>query len=422
MKRTIFLLLVISLISLTIFLSSCCLLNFPESGYEKATKMVLEDVLPQQLALTPNATYICSRLENAVASGTIIVPDNTQSKSVTDKSGIIIINRLVAKEKSYFFFLDLNPGAFYAHDVKYILVSESGEVAVLPAQWLPKLNGRIPAELNRSIPATHLVVKSNITLYQPKGIHMIYDELPQITVDQNEGIIVVQGLKTNENLFEQAQDAYIEVLNFFKAYKNARAPDTVEINGLVQNDATHVLSDIDYMANKYYTVTIYIIAHGSVNYIRLGGQFFSAYQFKNKLASHPYTTFNFLLGSCHSGSFINDLNTLSNVRIILTAAKTSEPAWPDWDNYGSVTDYNPSDVGTEWTSSIFWRAKSIIESPVKWATVKNYAIAHDISVTAALLYQSHFGALGANHPYGFYANLDLCNRVNKETPQIYKSW
>ncbi len=418
MKR--FILLFLVAVVLSGILSSCFLLDFLSSGYEKATKIVVNEVLPQQLALTPNATYICSRLESSVASGTIIVPDKVKM-STSNENAIIVRDWIVAKEESYFFLLDLNPGAFYAHPVKYILVSKSGSTTVMSAEWLPKINGEVPKELIQAIPSSNLVIQSNITLYKPTGIHLAYD-FPQLTIRESEGVIIVQGLKSNESLFSYAQDAYLDVIHFFQAYKNARPYGTVEINGLVQSDAAQVLSAIDTMADKHNIVTIYIIAHGNVDYVRLGGYGFSAYQFKNRMAAYPNTKFNFLLGSCHSGSFINNLSSLSNVRLVLTASKSNESAWPDWDRYGSTNDYNPADVGTEWTSSIFERAKSILESSTKWAAVKSYASSHKIPTTSAILYQAHWGALGLNSTYGFYYNLDLCSRVNKESPQIYKSW
>ena len=420
MKKSTVFIFILMLVVLTVALSSCFLLDFFNGGYEKATKIVVKKVLPQQLALTPNATYICSRLESPIASGTIITP-NKVKMSGSNESSIIIRDWIVAKEESYFFLLDLNPGAFYAHPVKYILVSKSGSTTVISAEWLPKINGKIPSELIQAIPSTDLIIKSNITLYKPIGIHLTYD-FPQLTLRESEGVIIVQGLKSNENLFSYTQDAYMDVMGFFKAYKNARPYNTVDINGLVQSDAANVLSAIDAMANKHSLVTIYIIAHGNVDYVRLGGHGFSAYQFKNKMAAHPNTKFIFLLGSCHGGSFINDLSSLSNVQLVMTAAKSNESAWPDWDKYGSTNDYNPSDVGTEWTSSVFSRAKSIVESATNWAAVRSYAISRKISTTSAILYQAHWGSLGLNSTYGFYYNLDLCSRVNKESPQLYKSW
>ncbi len=420
MKKSAIFVLILIMVVLVLALSSCFLLDFLKGGYEKATKIVVEDVLPQQLALTPNATYICSRLKSSVASGTIITPDKIKTSGVSESS-IIVRDWIVVKEESYFFLLDLNPGAFYAHPVKYILVSKSGSTTVMSAEWLPKINGEVPVELNKDIVSKDLIIQSNITLYNPSGIHLVYD-FPQLVLRESEGVIIVQGLKSNENLFSYAQDAYLDVMGFFQAYKNARPYDTVEINGLVQSDAANILSAIDAMANKHSLVTVYIIAHGNVNYVRLGGYGFSAYQFKSKMAAHPNTKFNFLLGSCHGGSFIDDLSSLSNVRLVLTAAKSNESAWPDWDTYGSTNDYNPSDVGTEWTSSIFARAKSILESSTKWAAVKSYASYYKVPTTSAILYQAHWGALGLNSTYGFYYDLDLCSRVNKESPQVYRSW
>ncbi len=206
------------------------------------------------------------------------------------------------------------------------------------------------------------------------------------------------------------------------AYKAARSYGTVDVNGLVQSDANKILTAIDSMASSHSVVTIYILSHGNIDYVKLGGVGFSAWQFKNVMAAHPSTKFNFFLGSCHGGSFVNDLGSLENVRLILTAAKSNESAWPDWDTYGSSTDYNSYDLGSEWTSSLFERAKSILESSAKWQLVSNYASAYKIPTISALFYQAHWGVLGANSAYGFTSNLDLCNRVGKETPQVYKSW
>ena len=98
--------------------------------------------------------------------------------------------------------------------------------------------------------------------------------------------------------------------NFFNSYKSIFS----RVEGLVQTDALQVLDTIDHMAEEGKDViTIYIIAHGGVDGIRLGGQWFTATQFKNKMAACPDVIFNFILGSCHSGSFIDDLSSLDNL-------------------------------------------------------------------------------------------------------------
>ncbi len=410
---------IVILLSLT--LSSCFLVDLFKTDLDRAIDTVKLDVLPKLIAQTPNASYVCIRTENIVTSGTIITPDEGQP-ILNDANSSIVVERMVAKEDSYFFLLDLEPGAFYAHPVRYILVPKSGATpTVMAAEWLPRIGGVIPQELNNKIPSSNLVIQSNVKMATSPGTLLTYNFIP-LLIRESEGIIVVEGLMPDENLFTEAQNSYLQVVNFFLAYKAARTPGTVDVNGLVQGAASSILTAMDSMANSHSVVTIYIIAHGNIDYVRLGGVGFYAYQFANVIANHPSTKFNFFLGSCHGGSFIDNLSALGNVRLVLTAAKSNESAWPDWDTYGSSTDYNSYDVGSEWTSSIFERAKSILEDATKWQWVSNYASAYKIPTTSALFYQAHYGALGLNSTYGFNTNLDLCARVGKETPQIYKSW
>ena len=418
-KKYVVLLVIVVLLSLT--LSSCFLVDLFKTDLDRAIDTVKSNVLPQLLSKTPNASYLCVRAESVVASGTVITPDFVKS-SMNDSNSSIIVERMVAKGDSYFFLLDLAPGAFYAHPLQYILVPKSGATpTVMSAEWLPRIGGTIPQEFNNKLPSSNLIIQSNVKMTTSPGTLLVYNFIP-LLIRETEGIIVVQGLMPNENLFSETQNSYLQVINFFLAYKAARPSGTVDVDGLVQSDANKILTVMNSMANSHNVVTIYIIAHGNVDYVRLGGVGFYASQFANVIANHPSTKFNFFLGSCHGGSFIDNLSALENVRLVLTAAKSNEPAWPDWDTYGSYTDYNSYDVGSEWTSSLFERAKSILESSTKWQLVSNYASTYKIPTTSALFYQAHYGALGLNSTYGFNLNLDLCNRVNKETPQIYKSW
>lgn len=420
MIKRYFLLSVVVLL-LTITLSSCFLVDLFKTDLDRAVDTMKLTVLPQLLSQTPDASYVCIRAASIVSSGTIITPDKVQM--IADNAdSIIIVDRIIAKEDSYFFMLDLAPGAFYAHPVKYILVPRSGSTpTMMSAEWLPRIGGVIPQEFKEKIPSSQLVIQSNAKLTTSPSTLLIYSFLP-LLIRETEGILVVQGIMPDEKLFGDGQTSYMQAINFFLSYKAARTAGTVDVNGLVQSDADNILNAMDSMATSHSVVTVYIIAHGNVDFVRLGGVGFYASQFKNIMAAHPNTKFNFLLGSCHSGSFINDLSSLSNVRLVLTASKTEESAWPDWDTYGSSTDYNPYDSGSEWTSSLFERAKAILENSTRWQLVSNYANSYKIPTTSAIFYQAYWGIMGLNSTYGFTLNFDLCNRVSKESPQIYKSW
>ena len=157
-------------------------------------------------------------------------------------------------------------------------------------------------------------------------------------------------------------------------------------------------------------ITIYIIAHGGTDSVKLGGQWFTANQFHNKMAAHPDTIFNFILGSCHSGSFIDNLNTLDNVCVVVTACRHDQGATPDWDTAGSLSDYNSSDTGSEWTSSLLEAMSQIAEDEAKLDAIRESAANYGVPETCVLICQASYGALGANPTFGLTQDLDLSHR------------
>ncbi|HAY98240.1 MAG TPA: hypothetical protein DCY45_02085, partial [Mesotoga sp.] len=103
----------------------------------------------------------------------------------------------------------------------------------------------------------------------------------------------------------------------------------------------------------------------------------------------------------HSGSFIDDLNTLENIRTVLTACREQEGATRDMDQryslvspYELMNDFNPSDVGSEWTSSIVDGAVSILKDPTQFNLVRADSVIYDVPVISMLLKKAHMAALG----------------------------
>jgi len=234
-----------------------------------------------------------------------------------------------------------------------------------------------------------------------------------------EGFIVVQGLMTDEPLYDASVDTYLNGVNFFNAYKNASS----EVEGLVQSQAADALDEIDEMAAEgRRIITVYIIAHGSVDSVRLGGEAFSADQFHDKMAEHPDVTFNFILGSCHSGSFIDNLNTLDNVCTVQTACADDEGAAPDWDSWGSSDDINPADVGSEWTSSLIEAMVRIVENPDTFKSVQTSASIEGVPVTCMLICQAGWGALGVQPELGLNNDFDFSYVLGTTTPRYYCSY
>lgn len=407
---------VVALGLLLLCVSSCSWFPFLQPGdqMQEAIDVVIASVLPA--AVPPGADYICLRLGEALPPGTEIEEDAPSSPP--GMAANAAPKAITIGEQTYFFFLDLAPGTYYEHPVKYILVTEGGGYQVLDARWWPRINGEIPDEIADDSPDPANVIAANVTLAETTGQLMEFN-FDLITRKRGEGFIVVQGLMPHENLFSDANATYLNGIAFFNAYKSTFS----EVEGLVQSQAANVLSEIDSMvANQLNPITIYIIAHGGVDGIRLGGQWFTAQQFHDKMASHPATLFNFLLGSCHGGSFVDNLNTLSNVRVVLTACSTTEGATPDWDHSGGASDYNPEDTGSEWTSSVLRAAELIVGSSDRWGDITSWASTYSVPTTSMLLYQAGLAATGNLASLSMTTNYDLSNRVGHTTPQSYRSW
>ena len=377
------------------------------SALQKAIEVVVEEILPDIPEVKSGEPYWCLKLDDPLPPGTLIVEDSgTAAKS----------NLNIALEREmFFFYLDLAPQSFYAHPVKYILVDEEGNHEEYDAEWWPKIGGEVPISLVKDIPEQGDIIAANVEPAVSIGTILDYI-LPSLISQWTEGFIVVQGLMPTENLYNCAVNTYLNGVNFFNAYKNAFS----DLEGLVQSDATQVLDTIEQMVEEGKSViTIYIIAHGNVDYVRLGGQSFTANQFKNKMAEFPDVIFNFILGSCHSGSFIDNLNSLDNVCVVETACSSDEGAYADKDTIGSFNDFNPLDVGSEWTSSLIEAMFNITQDSTKMNKIKTWASNDEVPVTCMLIYQAGYGALGHQLGLSLVNNMDLTNVVGWSTPNHY---
>jgi hypothetical protein len=376
---------------------------------QRAIDVVLEEILPGIPEIQSGERYWCVKLDSSLPPGSILLEDS----GTTAKSSL----KITLQKEMFFFFLDLAPHSFYEHPVKYILVDQEGNHEEYDALWWPKINGVVPEAISREVPEEGDVISTNVALVVAAGTISDY-LIPSLVSQWSEGFIVVQGLMPTENLYDCAEDTYQNGIGFFNAYKSTSS----RVEGLVQTDALQVLDTIDQMAEEGKDmITIYIISHGGVDSIKLGGQWFTASQFRNKMAAYPDISFNFILGSCHSGSFIDDLSSLDNVYVIETACSPDEGAYADVDEWGSSDDFNPLDAGSEWTSSFIAAMFNIAQDSTKMDLIQTWASSHDVPVTCMLIWEAGFGALGNLPGLGYNDNLDFSNVMGWTSPSYYCS-
>ncbi len=380
------------------------------SALQKAIDVVVEEILPDIPQVKLGEPYWCLKLDDPLPPGTLIVEDGATAARAN-------VN-IALEQEMFFFYLDLAPQSYYAHPVKYILVDEEGNHEEYDAEWWPKIGGEVPVSLVKDIPDPADIIAASVETVSPIGNIMQY-VFPYLISQWTEGFIIVQGLMPTEANHSDATLTYLNGVNFFNAYKNAFS----DLEGLVQGNATQVLDTIEQMVEEGKSViTIYIIAHGGVDSVKLGGQWFTANQFKNKMAEFPEVIFNFILGSCHSGSFIDNLSTLDNVCAVETACASDEGAWPDKDAHGSSNDVNPSDTGSEFTSSILGAMAEIVSDSTKMSSIQTWASTNGVPVTSMLICQGGYGAVGAQPTLGLTDNYDFTNVLGWSTPSHYCSY
>jgi hypothetical protein len=400
----------IKILAIFILMSVSCSLFQEEdtlSSMNEAINKVVDEILPAEVP--DGATYLCIRMDKSIPEGSIIMEaslDDNPSSLITD-------------EESFFFLLDLAPRTFYAHPVKYIVVGQSGYTRVMEANWWPRINNETPDQFLVSLPDLDYVVAGNADLTPVTGNLMEFD-FDSIKTQYSEGFIVVKGLMPGEAHYEESDDTYFNGLGFFRSYTDTSSA----VVGLHDSNAADFLVEIDRMVvvDGRNLITIYIIAHGRPDGVSLGGIPHSVMQFRKKLAEHPGTLFNLMLSFCHSGSFVDDLQTLSNVRVIGTACAADEGGKPDIDEWGGTSDINREDSGSEWTSSVLRAASDILGSHSRWLEILSRAAHHGMPTTCIMLYAAMRGALGRDPGLGLTVNFDLSNVVGLTDPQIYRSW
>ena len=257
--------------------------------------------------------------------------------------------------ESYFFFIDLHPQAYYAHDVLFALVSRgTGHVNVLPESWWPILNDEPPdwaADEDEYWDVSHWFYDRDII--RPTGIEGDPSQVGQPPPQHQwlEASVVVSGWHEGEmlegdmaNTSSMMYDLFDDLVTPGHTYRIGPYPSgdnqPDDVLGLLGN----VCSD------GYDHITVFVVGHGDIDAIKLGGVLMDVEELVDFVSAHPDTSFTFLLESCHLGSFIDDLKELSNVYLVLTATSTLFSAYGDID---PDSDPNPEDAGAEWASGMY---------------------------------------------------------------------
>ncbi|MBU7047018.1 MAG: hypothetical protein HXS54_11350 [Theionarchaea archaeon] len=317
-------------------------------------------------------------------------------QSETEKYPLLVQYPL--KENSWFFWIDDDPYAKYAHPVRFVFFgAESKETTVYNEEWWPVLNGT-PLWVDKSEYWNAFYWVYNSGLVQPKpsiyfGVKTALDEKPE-SVGR---ALVVNGWKGQEACKEDmAEDekgmtAVLEKMGF-----------TVEGANTVKEVETQLKKWAKEMT-LCNTLIIYITAHGNDGYTVIGGERFTASEFAALLRNFEEGVHIFVvIDACSAGSFIAD-DMKKKAEMIITATGAHKRAYRDFD---PVNDVNPTDKGSEFTSGFTEALYNFLEN-------------QDTPLSPPDTYGRIFGSI--DEIFSGTVEMDAGAQNGKSNPQLWKA-
>jgi len=368
-----------------------------------AEERVIENVIEP---LSWEGPTIGFKLKDTLKTGETIAPYEGKEQQI--------------KGESYFYFVDLHPGALYAHDVLFVTVDkEDGAMQVSTEEWWPVINGELPEFLGSR--QAYWDVNNwfyNRDITSPTGPVEPQEVTPgqflaSATQQQyREAAVMVDGITHEEALSWDAAMSAWRMSVLFETFLPSEDVYELAPPSSTPTDLFNLLSSL---CNEGYDhITVYAMGHGNINVIKLGGVRMTASDLVRFLESHPDTNFSFLLESCHIGSFIDDLQELPNVLLVLTATSTYFSAYGDIDN---DVDPNPDvDSGGEWSSSMYFSALEQL-SHDNWDIISAEANRLDAPPSIVLML-----AAFSNSGYTDELGLDAAYLSNEQFPQVWSPW
>ncbi|HPF16357.1 MAG TPA: C13 family peptidase [Thermotogota bacterium] len=286
----------------------------------------------------------------------------------------------------YFFVVDLDPLARFAHPLNFIIVSKNpGEISMdYDALWGPTVNGT-PTLIGEIYAADYEKnVWQNFTGNILSHARLKKESGSQLTTRNEtevEGSIVVNG-----NNPARYPDAGIStdadnMGSFYEGFTAAMSetqelapPDNTEddLRNAIQGMEDAGVNDC----------SIYIVTHGNSDVLVMGSSTMTAAEFSDMISDFPDITFKVIIDACKSGSFMDDLSGLSNVAIVLTATDSDKSSYGDIDG---PSDPNPSDTGGEWTSGFLEDLEENTTSE-NWGNILEWAWFFEVSPKVILYY------------------------------------
>ena len=379
---------------------------------EKAGAIVIEKMAESQKA--PRGLKVFG-FPDLLPAGSRVVPYDPWMKGKKDF--------MTCKEACWFFWIDDDPQAQFAHDTRYVLVNaDSGEIMVKKARWWPVVRGK---------------VMWGETAKRAKGEFMIFEKAPAIKIETakrhifefpkpqaipgcEEWVILVCGSTDIGNTFDEDVQFLYNVftgLGIDDAHIFYVSPWTTD-PGV---DQTTTPANVQWAINQVAAnadgedqVFFFYSSHGDVDSLQCcpgepGGGYVSATDMDNWLDTITCRQMTILLQGCRTGSFIGYYSSGTTVdaeneltgdgetnRIAITATDT------DHSSYGGSSTWGSTFTGGYVESFNDPAADTDPDGAICVKEAYDYALAHDSAAVGGLSFP-HLNTPALNPSMVFHA-------------------
>jgi Caspase domain len=270
---------------------------------------------------------------------------------------------LVCKRDCWFFWLDDDPLAQFAHKTRYVLVDAStGEVSVTDSEWWPVVNGQVVwGKTEERASDRSLIFEKPSNLKFPMELkHQFKERIPQLLAGCEAWIVLVCGSTDVGNTFDE------DVQFLYNVFTGLGYPDShiFYVSPWTTDpgvDRTTTTANVQWAINQVAAnsdtedkVFFFYSSHGGVDSLHCcpgepGGGTVSSTNMDTWLDTITCRQMTILLQGCHTGSFIGYYSTGTVVaseneltgdgetnRIAITATDTTHSSYGGPSTWGST--------------------------------------------------------------------------------------
>lgn len=311
----------------------------PAAGitFAKARRILLDQVVKPK-ALRPGDHLVAFALRKPLGVGQRVSPFRGLGRAARVVTG-----------PQWFFWVDDDPKAQFVHPTRYVFVdARSGRVRVFRQLWWPLVDGHAPWLAFDDYWNPKNWAFSTLKPPQRPKASRAASSASRAT---SECALIVQGSDDARAGFPEDVSGMERVMGttFGFTTRTLRPPRNE------RDDLKRALQDL--VDDGCRDVLVYIASHGDTGRVLLGSGMLEAPDLAQLLGRHQGVDFKVVVQACRSGSWLQALAGVANVRIAIASSSATEPSYsadPD-----SSTDTNASDAGSEFSSGLIEDLESI---------------------------------------------------------------